>query len=126
MSIVFSKGGLSDLTLTRGRIFPLAEPIEINQEINLTDGMNPKVTDYGGTAVFWQVTFLYLTKDNFDGAVNGLKTWFSSTVINWCENSFTLIDESGVSHTVRLWQKQFNMPENSNGRYSVSFTLFKG
>ncbi len=125
MSIVFSAGGMSNLTLERGRLYPLSIPIQINQELNLTDGMNPKVTDYGGTAQFWKVIFNYLSKDNYDGSVNGLKTWFEDGNINWCENSFTLTDENGVAHTVRLWQKNFDMPENSNGRYSVGLTLLE-
>jgi len=125
MSIVFSKSGLSDLTLERGRLYPLPMPIQINQELNLTDGMNPKVTDYGGTAQFWKVVFNYLSKDNYDGSVNGLKTWFESSQVNWCENSFTLTDENGVAHAVRLWQKGFDMPENSSSRYSVGLTLLE-
>ena len=125
MSIVFSAAGMSNLTLERGRLYPLSMPIQINQELNLTDGMNPKITDYGGTAQFWKVIFNYLSKDNYDGSVNGLKTWFEDSNINWCENSFILTDENGVAHTVRLWQKGFDMPENSSGRYSVSLTLLE-
>lgn len=125
MSIKFSAGGMSTLTLERGRLYPLSMPVQINQELNLTDGMNPKVTDYGGGVQFWKMMFNYLSKDNYDGAINGLKTWFEDSNINWCENSFTLTDEDGNTHTVRLWQKNFDMPENSNSRYSVGLTLLE-
>ena len=125
MSIVFSASGMSNLTLERGRLYPLSKPTEINQELNLTDDMNPKVTDYGGTAKYWKLMFNYLSKDNYDGSVNGLKTWFEDSNINWCATSFTLTDENGVAHTVRLWQKAFDMPEHGSSRYSIAFTLLE-
>jgi len=49
MAIIFQKTGLSDLTLERGRLFPIVEPITINQELYLTESMTPKVVDYGNT-----------------------------------------------------------------------------
>jgi len=66
-----------------------------------------------------------LSRENFDSAVNGLKTWFESSQINWCENSFTMVDETGTNRTVRLWQKEFKMAEVSPNRYSVSLTLLE-
>jgi len=125
MSIVFSKAGLSDLTLERGRLYPISKPIQINQELYMTESLNAKVVDFGSTATFWMMVFSYLSKDNYDGTTNGLKTWFESSTINWCENNFTLTDESGVSHTVRLWQNKFDMQESSSGRWNISFTLLK-
>lgn len=126
MAITFAKGGMNTLTLERGRVYPLSRPIDINQELNLTDGMNPKVTDYGGTAKYWQLVFNYLSKDNFDGAINGLKTWFESATINWCANSFTMTDERGAAIVVRLWQKRFDMSEHGSSRFGISLTLIEG
>lgn len=125
MSIVFSHASLSDLTLERGRIYPVSQPIQINQDRYLTESNNPKVIDYGDDLNFIQLNFQYLSKDNYDGATNGLKTWFQDSNINYSENSFTLTDEDGVAHTVRFWQANFNMPQTSNGRYQISLTLLK-
>lgn len=125
MSIVFSKAGLSDLTLERGRLYPLSTPIEINQELYLTENLNPKIIDYGSTITYWKLAFNHLSKDNYNGTVNGLYTWFSSSTINWSEANFTLTDEKGVTHTVRLWQTNFDMPQNEGGRYSISLTLLE-
>ena len=66
-----------------------------------------------------------MTKDQYDCAVNGLKTWFESSSINWAATSFTMLDEKGNSHTVRWWQGNFNMVEHANGRYAIQFTLKK-
>ena len=57
MSIVFSKAGLSDLTLERGRLYPISKPIQINQELYMTESLNAKVVDFGSTATFWMMVF---------------------------------------------------------------------
>ena len=125
MSIVFSKSGLSDLTLERGRIYPYSEgDIEIHQDRYLTESNEAKVVDYGTDLTMIVVRFQYLTKDNYDGATNGLKTWFQTSEINWSANSFTLNDENGVDHTVRFWQGNFSMPRTSSGRYQIQL-IFK-
>lgn len=125
MSIVFQKGGMSDLALERGRLLPYSpENININQEKYLTESNNPKITDYGSNLKLISLQFSHLTKDNYDGTVNGLKTWFEDSTINWLESSFTMVDENNVSHTIRLWQDKFEMSMSSNGRYSI-FLIFK-
>jgi hypothetical protein len=126
MAIVFSVAGRSDLTLERGRIVPYV-PLEyrINQDLNFTEADNPKVVDYGSNAKFIKLAFIHLTSDNYNGLVNGLETWFSSTEINWAKNNFTMTDEDTVAHTVRLWQKQWSVSRDPGGRYSVGLVLLK-
>ena len=126
MSIVFSKAGLSDLTLERGRMMPYSpKEIEIHQERYLTESNNAKITDYGSDLTFIKLAFNYLSKDNYDGTTNGLYTWFASSTINWSENNFTLTDEIGVTHTVRFWQGNFNMVKMRGGRYQIELILKK-
>jgi len=125
MSIVFVKGGLSDLTLERGRIYPYsAGDITIHQDRYLTESNQAKVVDYGTDLTMIVLSLTYLSKDNYDGAVNGLKTWFQSVYINWSANSFAMTDEDGVSHTVRFWQGNFSMPKTSSGRHQIQL-IFK-
>jgi hypothetical protein len=123
--MIFTKSGRSNLTLERGRLYPVSINYAKNQERYLTEGMNPKVVSYSGTLQLFNLSFSYLSKDNFDGTVNGLKTWFQSTQINYSEYSFTLIDEDGVSHTVRLWDDDFEMGKDVSGRYFVTIKLLK-
>jgi len=126
MSIVFQKAGLSDLTFERGRSIPYSpEDLEISQERYLTENMNPKVVDYGATLNTIKLMFEYLSKDNFDGSVNGLKTWFASTQVNYSANNFTMIDETGASKTVRLWQDKMSWGVNVAGRYSIELNLIE-
>lgn len=124
--IVFQKSGLSDLTMERGRIVPYSpEEIEIDQIQNLTENNIPIIVDYGNNLTFINLEFNHLSKDNYDGATNGLKTWFSSSQVNWMANNFTMIDENGVSHTVRLWDKKFKFQTLGSGRYNISIKLLK-
>jgi len=123
--MTFSKSGRSNLTLERGRLYPVSISYTKNQERYLTEGMNPKVVSYSGTLQLFNLSFSYLSKDNFDGTVNGLKTWFQSTQINYSEYNFTLTDENGVTHTVRLWDDNFEMGKDVSGRYFVTIKLLK-
>lgn len=123
MAITFRKTGLSDLILERGRLFPLKNPITINQERYLTESNTPVVVDYGNPEKIIEVHVEFLTRDNYDGTINGLKTWFESSTINYSLNSFTLIDENGYEHTVQLWQDDLDFSENISGRYSVKMDL---
>jgi len=123
--IIFQKGGMSDLTIERARVLPSTIPIEINQKRHLTQSMNAKVVDYGSTMETFQISFQGLTRDNYDGVVNGLKTWFSNSNINWAKNSFTMRDENNEVFTVRFWQDDFDMPNEEGDVYSISLILKK-
>lgn len=123
--IKFSAAGMSDLTLERGRLYPIKKPQTKHQERHLTESMNPKVISYSGTLTLWRLDLIYLSSDNYSGAVNGLKTWFEDSNINYSANSFTLTDEDGVTHTVRLWQDNFDMQKIPSGRYQISLLLLK-
>lgn len=125
MSITFQKSGLSDLTIERGRLFPAKSKIRINQDRYLTESMNAKVVSRGASAQFITLKISGLSADNYDGTVNGLKTWFESATINWSAASFTMVDEDGTSHTVRYWRDDFDMPEVSPNRYEITIELKK-
>jgi len=124
-SIVFKKSGLSDLTIETGRVYPVRRPVRVNQARYLTESMNPKVVSYGSTVEFIVLELAGLPRDNYDGTVNGIKTWLSSSVINWSAASFTLVDERGDTHTVRYWADEFDMPRVYANRYSTTLTLLK-
>ena len=123
--IVFQKTGMSDLTLERARSYPISEPYQLNQERYLTENGQPKVVKYGDPVRFIEVQLKGLSRDNYDGVVNGLLTWFSDPNIDWSKNSFTMIDEYGQQHTVRLWQDDFNMKQDSWDSYSIRLKLLK-
>lgn len=125
MSITFQKTGLSDLVIERGRLFPDKQPIQINQDRYLTESMNSKIVSRGSSAQFLKLKFSGLSKDNYDGTVNGLKTWFESSTINWSSASFTMIDEDGTTHTVRYWNDDFDMPGIAPNRYEFTLELKK-
>ncbi len=121
--IVWKKTGMSDLTIDKGRSFPVNEPIQINQERYLTESLNAKVINFGSSAKFIQLDIAGVPRDNYNGTINGIKSWFENSNVNWSKNSFTMIDERGVTLTVRLWQDDFNMPEQWANRHNVSILL---
>jgi len=124
--IIFQKTGMSDLTLENGRLVPFSpDEIEINQDKYLTESNNAKIIVYGANLELLKLKFKNLPKDNYDGSINGLKTWFSNSIINWLANSFTLLDENGISYTVRLWQNKFKTIKSSNERYVIELLLKK-
>ncbi len=121
--IIFRKAGLSDLTLERGALFPMRNPIEKNQYRYLTESGNAKVYTQSGEHETLVLKFQGLSRDNYDGTVNGLKTWLKASQINWAENAFTLIDSDQRELTVRYWADNFDMPPASFNRYDVTLTL---
>jgi len=125
MAITFQKSGMDDLVIERGRLLPKDDKLRLNQERHLTESNNPKVIVYGDALELLELNFKNLTKENYDGATHGIKTWFQNSNINWSENNFTLIDENGLSYTVRYWSDTFSMPLIFNGRYSTSLVLLK-
>lgn len=122
--IVFQKSGLSDLTLERGRVIPATGSIEPHQYAHLTQSNNAKVYDVGSNELeFIDIQLAGLSRDNYDGATNGLKTWFESSQINWRMNSFTMVDELGESRTVRLWQDNITYTVDGFDQYTIRFRL---
>ena len=123
-TITFQKASMTDLILERGRLLPTTpEVISINQDMYLTESNDAKTVKYGTNLKTSKLSFNNLTVDNYNGTVNGLKTWFEDALIDWTLNSFTLINEAGETLTVRLWQKKFSMGLKSNSRYSVNLLL---
>jgi len=123
--IVFSKTGLSNLTIEQARSFPLLEEITINQQMYLTEGNEAKVVDYGDDLEIINIVIGGLSHDNLTGTVNGLLTWFKNSAINWAQNSFTMTDETGAAQTVRFWDKKFKKVQKANGIFDISFKLKK-
>ena len=121
--IVFQKSGLSDLTIQRGRAFPVRNPHKPNQIRHLTENNQAKVISFGQALRLVELQVGGLNADNYNGAVNGLQTWFSSSQINYSLNSFTMIDEYGESNTVRLWQDDFEVVETEPGIFAIKVTL---
>jgi len=64
-----------------------------------------------------------LSKDNYDGSINGLKTWFENAAIDWRKNYFQYTDESGSEYDVRLWDEVFSMEEYASNRYRIRILL---
>lgn len=122
----FSHSSIStDLVFEKGQLYTVRKPIRPNQIVGRTAGGQIKVAKLGKSELTLILNFTGLTKDNYDGTVNGLKTWFETAAIDWRKNSFTLVDETGTSYTVRLMNPEFDMQEYSPGRYRITLTLRK-
>lgn len=124
-AILFQKSGMSDLTLANGVILPKKHTYQINQKRYFTESMNAVVLSLSSKAELLILRIADVSKDNFNGSVNGLKTWFDNSLINYSENNFTLVDENGETSTVRLWADNFEIDETQPGLFSLELTLLK-
>jgi len=122
--ITFEKNGLTSLTIAGGRITPYSPEDQIlNQETYLTESSNPKVVNYGSNLNLIKLVLKNLSKDNYDGSTQGIKTWFETSTINWSSASFTLKDEFGTDYLARLWQNKFSVKARPNSRYDITIIL---
>jgi len=107
--IILTKAGAtgSPLTLDNGSSFPLSNPLEINQIVDVSGGGQPKVFDLENEAQFRAVNIKLVSKTNRDA----LLTFLAHANVRYRANTITLTDEYGATHTVRLWSKKIDFPE---------------
>jgi hypothetical protein len=95
-NIIFTKGG-STFTFSKGRSFAIDDPSQVNVPVDYSDGNKLYAYIKGVTEKFWNLTFEKLSAvdyENFDA-------WLLTTVVG-PSATFTMTDENGVTHTVRL------------------------
>lgn len=124
-TLKFVKETLPPLVFEKGQSYPIHRPIKPRQIIQEAVGGAEMVTDVGTPEELFNLVFQRLSEDNYSGLVNGLKTWFEDSNINWGQNSFTYQDEDGVETTVRYLDNTFDMPDRIAKLFSTKLTLRK-
>lgn len=116
----------SPFTFEKARFLPANEPLNPNQVIGIAGGGQVKVANLGDVEEMFHIRVLRVSKTNRDNLLGFL----ADSTVNYALNSFTFVDESSVSHTVRLLvagagNQSIDVPRVSGGLYNLDFWLRK-
>ena len=117
--ITFSKTGMTTLTLSRGRSFPVSAPLTFHQIRTVSEAQTVRIATMAPPTQYIRVVCQFLTQDEADA----LLAWFQDGTINGGAATFTLTDEAGTDYEVRLWQDTLEIPQTSLGFSSVDLLL---
>jgi hypothetical protein len=116
----FSKPGVPSVTLTRGQTWPAQTSIETGQVVALTDGAAALALKFALPRTRYTVQLVGLSAADF----NALWAFLWHPLVDGSQQSFTWIDERGISRQVRwLLDSAFTWEESSAGRLSVTLVL---
>lgn len=115
-----SKSGVSTVTFTNGRAYPVVEPLEPIQVIGESDDGSVVVANLGNDIQYIDVSILGVPLSD----VTALKAFLQDSLVNWSLNTFTWTDEGSSAYTVRYWGPfPLNPPRVAYGLYNIQFTL---
>jgi len=115
--IIFTKGG-STFTFSKGRVFPISDPAQVNVPTDMSDGGQMYAYNKGIAEKFYNLVFQKLSATD----QSQFETWLKTTVVGPA-STFTFTDEAGATHTVRLLDTK--NPLQADGEDSTGF-LYSG
>ncbi len=116
-NIVFTKGA-STFSFSKGRVFPLDDPPQVNVPVGYSEGGQLYAYDKGIEEQFYNLTFERLAKADYDS----FNDWLLNVAVGPL-NTFTYTDEAGASHTVRLLDTKNPLREVAHELYSGTIHL---
>ena len=116
-NIIFTKGG-DDFTFTRGRSYPVDDPVEVSVVTELSEGMQMYAYDKGVAVQYFNLSFEKLAGADYDN----VDDWLQSVVVGPKE-TFTYTDEDSVAHTVRMLNTANPLKEVSHDSYAGTIRL---
>lgn len=117
----FTKTGMTTLTFSRGDVFPRQHIYQPRQRIGRSYAGTYQVATLGDPDERLPLVFVRLPQADYTALV----AWFQHALINWAANSFTYTNSASVITVVRYLAGSLDMPEVSNGLYSVTLDLTK-
>jgi hypothetical protein len=118
-NIIFTKGGVS-FTFSKGRVFPLNDPGQVNVAVDYSAGGQLYAYDKGIEEQFYNLVMERVPKADFDN----FAAWLLDVAVGPL-NTFTYTDEDGVAHTVRLLDTKNPFKEVAHELYSGTIHLRK-
>ena len=120
----FSASGVSTFTFSKGYLFPVGNQWDVRQLVGISEGSAttpPTITvaTLSAATLIFTLQFQLLSLTDYTGLV----AFFQA--MNWRARAFTFTDVASATHTVRLWDAQFVMPETHANRFNVTLTLRK-
>jgi hypothetical protein len=118
-NIIFTKGSYT-FTFSKGRSYPIDDPVEVSVITDLSEGMQMYAYDKGVQVQLFNLTFEKLSNTDF----SNFETWLKERAIG-PKNTFTYTDESENSHTVRLLNLSNPLKEISHNNCRGTINLRK-
>jgi len=118
-NVTFTKGG-NTFTFTRGRSYPLHDPVRVKVVVGYSEGGQLYAYDKGVTEQLFNLVYERLPQADYDNFEN----WLENVAVG-PKNTFTYTDEDGTDHTVRLLDTENPLQEVANSMYSGTIRLRK-
>ena len=117
--IIFTKGE-DTFTFSKGREYPVHDPIHVNVVVDYSDGGQLYAYDKGIEEQFYNLNFSGLSRTDYDN----VEDWLQNIAVG-PKNTFTYTDEDGDNHTVRLLDTKNPLQETASGLFSGELHLRK-
>jgi len=118
-NIIFTKGGVS-FQFSKGRVYPVDDPAQVNVPVDYSEGGQLYAYDKGIEEQFFNLEF-----ENLPAADHlNYFSFFLNTIVGPA-NTFTYTDEDGVAHTVRNMDTKYPLRKSGAGGYSGTIALRK-
>jgi len=115
--ITFTKG-VSTFSFSKGRSYPLDDPVQVNVPVDYSEGGQLYAYDKGIQEQFFNLVFERIPQSDFDN----VETWLKTTVVG-PKSTFTYTDEDSNNHTVRLMDTKNPLKRVADGLYSGTIQL---
>jgi hypothetical protein len=118
-NIVFTKGA-NTFTFSKGRVYPLDDPRQVNVPTGMSEGGQLYAYNKGVVEQFINLVFERILQADFVNVDN----WLVNRAVGPL-NTFTYTDEDGVANTVRLLDTKNPLREVATGLFSGTIRLRK-
>lgn len=118
-NIVFTKG-VDTFTFSKGREYPLDDPVQVNVVTDLSAGGQMYAYDKGIAERFFNLSFRGLPQTDFDN----LENWLVNIAVG-PKNTFVYTDEDSTDHTVRLLDVRNPLKATSHEAFAGTIRLRK-
>ena len=116
-NIVFTKG-VDTFTFSKGRSYPLDDPVQVNVVTDMSEGGQMYAYDKGVTERFFNLVFERIPQADYANFAD----WLENHAVGPL-NTFTYTDEDGATHTVRLLDTRNPLREVASGLFSGTIRL---
>ena len=117
--IKFTKGA-STFTFSCGRVYPTYDPAQVNVPVNYSDGGQLYAYDKGIAEQYFYLSYERLNSTDHAN----FSSWLETVAVG-PKYAFTMTDEDGVDHTVRLMDTRNPLRAVGHNKYTGTITLRK-
>jgi len=116
-NITFTKGN-NTFTFSKGRSYPLDDPVQVNVPVDYSEGGQLYAYAKGIQEQFFNLVFERIPQADFDS----FEDWLKDIAVG-PKNAFTYTDEDGNNHTVRLMNTKNPLIEVATEMFSGTINL---